>query len=234
MKAWVLGSKGIKALLLAQVDFWSLVWQAGPLPQTVEVFLVLASLLSWTIIFSKWFLFRRARSSNHSFLRAFRKADEIKTVAMAVEQFPLAPLVSVFEFGYEEVDRQLKKRGTLSNKHAIERALQLGVSEELTKLERNMNWLASVAAISPFVGLLGTVFGIINAFISLSSAGSASLRAVGPGIGEALITTAMGLAAAIPAAIAYNIFAHSIRELGARMDDFSLEFLNMAERTFGD
>jgi len=128
----------------------------------------------------------------------------------------------------------VKRRGTLVSKLPIERALQLGISEELTKLERNMNWLATVAAVSPFIGLFGTVLGIIDAFTALGAAGSASLRAVAPGISEALIATALGLAAAIPAAVFYNHFSHTIREIAARMDDFSLEFLNVAERSVED
>ena len=110
-----------------------------------------------------------------------------------MQQFPLSPLVAMFEFGYEEVDRQVKARGTVTNKLALERALQLGISEELVKLERNMNWLATTAAVTPFVGLFGTVWGIIDAFLALGQAGSASLRAVGPGIAEALFATALGL-----------------------------------------
>jgi biopolymer transport protein TolQ len=112
--------------------------------------------------------------------------------------------------------------------------LQIGASEELSKLENNLNWLATAAAVAPFIGLLGTVWGIIDAFLALGSAGSASLRAVGPGIAEALFTTALGLFAAIPAAVAYNYFSHALREMGARLDDFALEFLNLAERTYGE
>jgi len=219
---------------LAQLSYWDLVMQAEPVPMAVMALLVVISILSWTIIFAKWNTFRRARMHNHRFLRAFRKAEGLQAVALAVEQFPLAPLVSVFEFGYEEVDRQVKRRGTLVSKLPIERALQLGISEELTKLERNMNWLATVAAVSPFIGLFGTVLGIIDAFTALGAAGSASLRAVAPGISEALIATALGLAAAIPAAVFYNHFSHTIREIAARMDDFSLEFLNVAERSVED
>ncbi|MBK5294564.1 MAG: MotA/TolQ/ExbB proton channel family protein [Acidobacteriia bacterium] len=198
----------------------------------VMALLVLVSLLSWTIIFAKWNLFRAARSNNQKFLRAFRKAEGLPAVALVIEQFPLAPLVSVFEFGYEEVDRQLKRNGSVANKTAIERALQLGVSEELTKLERNMNWLATAASVSPFIGLFGTVWGIIDSFSALGLAGSASLRAVAPGISEALIATALGLGAAIPAAIFYNHYSHIVREIATRMDDFSNEFMNMAERGY--
>jgi biopolymer transport protein TolQ len=177
---------------------------------------------------------RDARYSDARFLRAFRKAHALDAVMVASEQYRPAPLVSVFDFGYEEVTRQVKRRGQIDNKVALERSLQLGISEELTKLERNMNWLATTASVSPFIGLFGTVLGIIRAFHDIAQAGSSSLRAVGPGIAEALIATAVGLAAAIPAAIFYNHFGHSIRELGARMDDFSLEFLNMTERSLGD
>jgi biopolymer transport protein TolQ len=194
---------------------------------------VLFSLVSWTIVFSKWGLFRKADHDNRSFLRAFRKSSNLQSVAIASEQFASAPLVAVFDFGYGEVERQIKQRGGLVNKPAIERSLQLGISEEVTKFERNMNWLATVASVSPFIGLFGTVWGIMDAFLGLGNAGSASLRAVAPGIAESLVTTALGLVAAIPAAIFYNVFGSSVRELGTRMEDFAIEFQNLAERDFG-
>lgn len=215
-------------------SLWHMITSAGPFPQSIMALLLLASILSWTVIFSKWKIFKEAKRHNTAFLKAFRKAEQLPVMAAAVQQFPLAPLVAMFEFGYEEVDRQIKARGTVANKMALERSLQLGISEELIKLDRNMNWLATSAAVSPFIGLLGTVWGIIDAFLALGNAGSASLRAVGPGIAEALFTTALGLFAAIPAAIAYNYFSHGLREMGARMEDFSLEFQNLTERTFGD
>jgi biopolymer transport protein TolQ len=203
-------------------------------PQAVMVILAVFSLLSWAVIFSKWNVFRQAQAANKSFLRAFRKAKGLESVAVASEQFRASPLISVFDFGYSEVNRQIKTRGALTNKTALERNLQLGISEEVTKLERNMNLLATTAAVSPFIGLFGTVWGIIDSFSALGTAGAASLRAVAPGISEALVTTALGLVAAIPAAIFYNIFGSRIREFGARMEDFSLEFLNLTERTFED
>lgn len=221
-------------LLLAQVSIWQLISQAQPLPLAVMILLVLVSIFSWTIIFAKWQVFSKAALSNKNFVRAFRKTETLSAVAAGIQSFPLAPLVAVFEFGYEEVDRQVRGKGVLLNKLAIERSLQLGVSEELTKLERHMNWLATTAAISPFIGLFGTVWGIIDAFSALANAGGASLRVVAPPIAEALVATALGLFAAIPAAVAYNYFSHQLREFGARMDDFSLEFLNMAERNYGD
>lgn len=221
------------ALILLQLSIWELVKDAGIVPKVVMGLLLLLSILSWSVIFSKWSAFGRSRRSNRQFLRAFRKANALDAVAMASEQFRSSPLVAVFDFGYSEIDRQVKARNTLTNKLALERNLQLGMSEELTKLERNMNLLATTATVSPFIGLFGTVWGIIDAFQGLGQAGAASLRAVAPGISEALITTALGLAAAIPAAVAYNFFGNDIKEFGARMEDFALEFLNLAERTFG-
>ncbi len=222
-------------LVLAPADLalWDIVQNLRPVPLAVIAILVLFSLLSWTIVFSKTSIFSRATRANKNFLRAFRKASNLQAVAMASEQFSAAPLVAVFDFGYGEIERQMKQRGSVVNKPAVERSLQLGISEEVTKLEMNMSWLATVASVSPFIGLFGTVWGIIDAFASLSTAGSASLRAVGPGISEALITTAIGLAAAIPAAIFYNVFGARIKELGTRMEDFAIEFQNFADRDFG-
>jgi biopolymer transport protein TolQ len=132
------------------------------------------------------------------------------------------------------VERQVRGRNKVTNRTAVERALQLGVSEEMTRMERNMNWLATTATASPFIGLLGTVLGIIRSFMDLSQQASTSLRTVGPGIAEALIATAVGLLAAIPAAIFYNVLGTKIRDIGTRMDDFAMEFLNMVERSFGE
>ncbi|MBV8551240.1 MAG: MotA/TolQ/ExbB proton channel family protein [Acidobacteriaceae bacterium] len=220
-------------LFPAELSLWDIIQNLRPVPLAIIAILILFSLFSWTIVFSKSSVFGRARRENRNFLRAFRKAGSLQAVAIASEQFTSAPLVAVFDFGYGEIERQVKQRGALVNKPAIERSLQLGISEEVAKLEMNMNWLATVATVSPFIGLFGTVWGIIDAFEGLGNAGSASLRAVAPGISEALITTAIGLAAAIPAAIFYNIFGARIKELGTRMEDFAIEFQNLAERDFG-
>ena len=211
-----------------------MVQHTGPLGIVVLAILVCFSVFSWTVIFGKWQAFRGARKANSRFLRAFRKANGMEAVVAAGDRFRPAPLVAVFDFGYEEIERQMKSRGAVTNRTALERTLQLGVSEELGKLEHNMNWLATTASVTPFIGLFGTVLGIIRAFQDLGRMGSTSLKAVGPGIAEALIATAVGLGAAIPAAIFFNYFGHAIREMGTRMDDFLLEFLNMADRGFGE
>lgn len=223
------------AAFLLQTDLVQMVQEAGPAGWVVLVILIVFSIFSWAVIFSKASALSGARRMNWRFLRAFRKAAVLDAAMVtASEQYRPSPLVSVFDFGYEEVERQVKSRGRLNNRTALERALQLGVSEEVAKLERNMHWLAITASVSPFIGLLGTVLGIIRTFNALGHQGSTSLAAVGPGISEALIATALGLFAAIPAALFYNLFGNRIREMGARLDDFALEFLNLAERSFSE
>ncbi len=182
----------------------------GPVAKLVLLILLAFSVLSWAIILTKWSLLRRARVQSGRFVRAFRKAQ--------------------FEGGFEEYKRQVTGQSALLRSiTGVQRGMQIGASEEVTRLERNLPWLAITAAVTPFIGLFGTVWGIIDAFHGLGTAGAATLRAVAPGISEALITTAAGLAAAIPAVIAYNLFGSSIRELAARSDDFALEVLNAVD-----
>ena len=202
----------------------NLVLQTGPVAKVVLAILLFFCVLSWSIILSRWYLLRRARVHSGRFLRAFRRAQRFQDIAAVAEQFRPSPLVAVFESGFEEYKRS---RG---NTAPIQRAMQIGASEELTRLERRLPWLAITAASTPFIGLFGTVWGIIDAFHGLGTAGAATLRAVAPGISEALITTAAGLFAAIPALIAYNLFGNDLREFGKRMDDFTLEMLNAVER----
>jgi biopolymer transport protein TolQ len=213
--------------MLVGGEIVDLVGETGPVAKVVLLLLLCFSVLSWAIILSKWSLLRRARVQSGRFVRAFRKAQRLQDVAMVAEQFKPSPLVGVFTGGFTEFRRQ---NGTVSNLTAIQRAMQIAASEELTRFERNLSWLAITGAVTPFVGLFGTVWGIIDAFHGLGTAGAATLRAVAPGISEALITTAAGLAAAIPAVIAYNLIGSSIREFAARGDDFALEMLNTVER----
>jgi biopolymer transport protein TolQ len=226
-----LSSPAPVAFLLQDVNIWQMI-QGSALTLAVMGVLFCFSIYSWTIIFSKWQSLRGARKTNDRFLRAFRKSSGLEAVMVDSERYRPSPLVTVFDFGYEEVERQVRGRNKMTSRTAVERALQLGVSEEMSRLERNMNWLATTATVTPFIGLFGTVIGIIEAFQVLGLSGSTSMRAVGPGIADALVATALGLAAAIPAAVAYNYFGHRVREFGARIEDFSLEFLNLTERNF--
>ena len=210
-----------------------MVAQTGAVAKMVLLLLLIFSLISWAIILSKWSLLRRARIRSGRFVRAFRKAQKLQDVSAVAEQFRPSPLVGVFEGGFEEYRRQAGPSGAIKNPTAIQRAMQIAASEEMTRFERNLPWLAITGAVTPFVGLFGTVWGIIDAFHGLGTAGAATLRAVAPGISEALITTAAGLAAAIPAVIAYNLIGASIRDFAARGDDFALEMLNAVEHQAG-
>lgn len=211
-------------------DIVDLVKETGAVAQAVLVLLLVFSLVSWAIILSKWSVLRRARVQSGRYLRAFRRAQRLQDVAAVSEQFRPSPLVGVFQSGFKEFERQVGSSGALRNPLAIQRAMQIASSEQMTRFERNLPWLAITGAVTPFIGLFGTVWGIIDAFHGLGTSGAATLRAVAPGISEALITTAAGLAAAIPAVIAYNLIGGSIRDFAARCDDFSLEMLNAVER----
>jgi biopolymer transport protein TolQ len=205
-----------------------LLWQTGPVAKCVLATLLFFSIFSWAVIVQKLGLMNKARTQSARFQRAFRKASRLQDVAAVAEQFKPSPLVAVFDNAYDEFRRQGD-----SNINAVQRAAQIASSEELTRLERRLPWLATTGAVAPFIGLFGTVWGIIDAFNGLGAADSATLRAVAPGISEALITTAAGLFAAIPAVIFYNQFTHRMREFGARMDDFTMEIMNFIERTTG-
>lgn len=207
-----------------------LVRETGAVAQAVLLLLLVFSLISWAIILSKWSVLRRSRVQSGRFMRAFRRAQRLQDINAVSEQFRPSPLVGVFHAGFREFERQVGSSGGLRNPLAVQRAMQIASSEEMTRFERNLPWLAITGAVTPFVGLFGTVWGIIDAFHGLGTSGAATLRAVAPGISEALITTAAGLAAAIPAVIAYNLIGGSIRDFAARCDDFSLEMLNAVER----
>jgi biopolymer transport protein TolQ len=178
---------------------------------------------------SKWSRFGRAQRQSARFIRAFRKSTRLSEIATVADQFKPSPLVAVFSEIHDEYQRQNGGRGLPRNPVALERAAQTASSEALTAMESRMTWLATIAAISPFIGLFGTVMGIIDAFHGLGTAGAATLRAVAPGISEALITTAAGLVVAIPAVVGYNQLTARLREFAARMDDFGRELLNAIE-----
>jgi biopolymer transport protein TolQ len=206
-----------------------MIQNSGVIAMTVLGVLLVASLFSWAIILGKWVAFRRARAQSHRFLRAFRKANRLQEIATVSEQFKPSPLVNVFDEVYETYRRQTGGFGPPRNITALERAGQTAASESLTAMEQRLTWLASIGSIAPFVGLFGTVMGIVDAFHGLGTEGTATLRAVAPGVSEALITTAAGLLVAIPAVVAYNQFTARCRDFAARMDDFARELLNSME-----
>jgi biopolymer transport protein TolQ len=215
------------AAVYAGEEIVNLVANSGWVAKFVLLILLAFSVFSWSIMITKWSAIGRARAQSGRFLRAFRKANRLRDLAPVVEQFKPSPLTAVYDGGFTEIQRQ---GGVTRNAASVQRAMQIASSEELTRLEARISWLATTGSTAPFIGLFGTVWGIIDAFHGLGTEGAATLRAVAPGISEALITTAAGLFAAIPAVVAYNHFAANMKEFGSRMDDFSLEFMNAAER----
>jgi len=207
----------------------SLMGNMGPIAIGVLVLLLIASLYSWTVILGKMSSFGRATKESKRFIRAFRKATRLQEIAGIASECSASPLAQVFEDVYEAYKRQTGGSGPLRSMTSIERTAQTASSEAVTALERRMTWLATIGATSPFVGLFGTVMGVVDAFQGLSGGGAATLRAVGPGISEALITTAAGLFVAVPAVVAYNQFSARIRVFASAVDDFCRELLNSLE-----
>ena len=220
-----------------QGEVWQLVANTGLVARIVLLILLAFSVLSWAIIFHKWRSFKAARQESREFLKVFRQSKKLSEIRAFCRSLKSSPLPEVFQAGYREIENQAVQsenpgKPRIRSLEAVHRALQIASSTELTRMEQWLTWLATTGAVTPFVGLFGTVWGIIDAFHGMGTAGTASLRSVAPGISEALITTAAGLFAAIPAVIAYNQFLQRIKEFGTQMDDFALEFLNMTERYF--
>jgi len=202
---------------------------SGAFALAVLLVLAIASIYSWTIIFSKMSTFSKATKQSRRFIRTFRKATRLQEIAAVTADYQPSPLALVFDEVYEAYKRQTGGYGPPHNVSPLERSAQTASSEALTRLEQRLTWLATIASSATFVGLFGTVMGIIDAFHGLGTAGSATLRAVAPGISEALITTAAGIFVAVPAAVAYNQFSARLRVFGSGIDDFARELLNSLE-----
>ena len=201
----------------------------GAIAGTVLVLLLLTSLYSWTIILGKISAFSKATKETRRFIRAFRKASRLQEISALAADCKASPLAQVFEDVYETYKRQTGGSGPPRNLTPLERSAQTAASEAVTNLERRMTGLATIASTTVYVGLFGTVMGIIDAFRGLGTAGTATQRAVAPGISEALITTAAGLFVAIPALVAYNQLTARIRVFAGATDDFCRELLNSLE-----
>ncbi|HEX8712407.1 MAG TPA: MotA/TolQ/ExbB proton channel family protein [Terracidiphilus sp.] len=201
----------------------------GGIAIAVLVLLLLASLYSWTVILGKMGSFRRATRESRRFVRSFRKSNSLSEIATHAGDYSASPLAQVFEDVYETYRRQTGGSGPPRNLSALERTSRTSASEAVSQMERRMTWLATIGSTAPFVGLFGTVMGIVDAFHGLGEAGTATLRAVAPGISEALITTAAGLFVAVPAVVAYNQFTARIKVFASAIDDFCRELLNSLE-----
>ncbi len=229
------GEKTIPILgsLLFVGQLGTLLEQTGWVARVVLAILLAFSLFSWALIFQKSRMFSRINQQTALFLRIFR-ANRILPDPKQMGAGG-SPLESVYSAGYREVESQVRSaspNGKITSLNSITVSMQLASGEEVRKAEKYMPWLATTGSVTPFIGLFGTVWGVMDAFTGLGTAGSASLRAVAPGIAEALITTAAGLFAAVPAVIAYNHFLHDIRDLGARMDGFTMEVAALIEKLY--
>lgn len=233
-------TEGYNIFLLATIlitDLGNILGQTGWVARVVLLILLVFSIVSWGMIFQKLGLFGRIRRESDQFLRIFRATRGVANPqALASAGSPFA---SVYASGFRELQSQVgtgtgstASTGQLKSLAAVNVSMQLAAAEEVRRAEKGMSWLATTAAVSPFIGLFGTVWGIIDAFSGLGDAGSATLRAVAPGISEALFTTAAGLFTAIPAVIFYNHFLQNIRDLGQRLDTFALEVAAQIEKTF--
>jgi biopolymer transport protein TolQ len=232
-------------------DVIRIVTDTTPINQAVLIILVLFSIASWAIILQKIWTFRASERDTARFLDAFRRSSKLSEVQAVCPTVGATPLVGVFQAGYAEMNAQFRvatpaspaptapsnpptssTRPILKSLDGVDRALIRAATNEVNKLERRMTFLATTASVTPFIGLFGTVVGIMIAFQRIGATGSTNLAVVAPGISEALIATAAGLFAAIPALVFYNHFTHRVKEFSAAMDDFALEFLNIAERNF--
>jgi biopolymer transport protein TolQ len=224
-----------------------LIARSTPISKAVLLTLALMSIGSWAIILYKLWVFRRSEQQSASFLDVFRRSSKFSEVQAVCRSLTESPLVGLFQSGYAELTAQLRQtspdeaaanprpgasRPTLKSLTAVDRALMRASVVEVNKLESRITFLATTASIAPFVGLFGTVIGIMMSFQMIGETGSTSLASVGPGIAEALIATAAGLVAAVPAVVAYNHFSNRVRLFASQMDDFAMEFLNIAERNF--
>ena len=216
-------------------DLGSILAQTGWVARFILLLLFIFSLFSWALIFQKIGLFGRIRRESEQFLRIFRATKGVANPQALASAG--SPFSRVYAAGYRELQSQIgpgnPHPSSLKSLQAVTVSMQLAAAEEVRRTEKGMAWLATTGSVTPFIGLFGTVWGVMDAFSGLGSAGAASLRAVAPGIAEALITTAAGLFTAIPAVIFYNQFLQNIRDLAQRMDNFAMEVSAQVEKMFG-
>lgn len=225
---------------LASLNYFDIVTGASALELSILILLGAASIFSWSLIALKLLQLRRAKHQSVKFLEVFWKASRLDAIYAEATQLEASPLSRVFKTGYEELSRLAQqnesREGTMTDRlggiENIERALNRASLSEITHLESNISFLGTVGSAAPFVGLLGTVMGILNAFNDIASKGNATLATVAAPVGNALIATAAGLFAAIPAVVAYNSFVSRIKVFDTEMSNFSSDFLNIVKRHF--
>lgn len=210
------------------LNVWSLVFEAGPMAWTVLGVLALFSVISWGIVAERWRRFRRAEAETNEFLDRFHKGGGFAAIQDETAGLKWSPVAEVYRAGFREISLNPVGEGALHGEslEAVDRMLRKSSGVQLTELERSLGFLATTASASPFIGLFGTVWGIMNAFRSIGVQGAASIAAYAPGIAEALVATAFGLVAAVPAVIAYNHFLARLRSMESLIEEFRADFLH--------
>ena len=219
------------------IDIWQLILHASIVVKVVMAILVAVSFMSWMFIFQKWFVLRRAVTQTLDFEREFWGGKDLNALYQGAvnNRHSIGSLERVFEAGYREFAKLRGQAGTgvTDMVDGARRAMRATFQREMDYLERHLAFLASTGSVSPYVGLFGTVWGIMHAFRSLSNVQQATLAQVAPGIAEALVATAIGLFAAIPAVVAYNRYSHDVERLANRFESFMEEFSNILHRQAG-
>lgn len=232
-----------------QLGAWDIIANSSPIVMMVLLLLVGFSVVTWAIIFFKWGTIGRSFRNSENFLDVFWSGKSMDHIYAESKKYPGAPVAKIFQSGYVELQRLMEKErqkgGTVSPSSDplrlvppessisnLERALNRASRSETMRLERSLTFLATAGSTAPFIGLFGTVWGIMNSFQNIGAQGGASLAVVAPGIAEALIATAVGLACAIPAVMGYNFFIHKVRGLRTQMENFAGDFLNIVKRNF--
>ncbi len=211
------------------LDIWALVLEAGPMAKFVLALLALFSVISWGIVVERWLRFRRAERETDQFLERFHRGGGLASIQDDTAGLRWSPLADIYRAGFREISLNpvAEDEGWHgSSLEAVDRVIRKSAGVQVTELERSLGFLATTASATPFIGLFGTVWGIMNAFRGIGLSGSASLAAYAPGIAEALVATAAGLAAAIPAVIFYNHFLDRLRNMDARIDEFGADLIH--------
>ena len=222
--------------IAGKMGIMSLIMSAGLVVKLVILLLLILSVICWAIIFFKIKQLKKAQQESSDFLQIFMKAKNLDDVSAVTRNYKSSPSARVFMAGHFELSREVMRAkdedGPFSSSkiEVVSRSLRKAESEEISSLERHLSFLATTGSAAPFIGLFGTVWGIMNSFQMIGATGTANLAVVAPGVSEALIATAIGLAAAIPAVVFYNIFVEKIRRLSNELDNLVLEFLNISER----
>lgn len=217
---------------------WDAILSASPIVQITLLLLVVLSVICWAVGVTKWRQFKKIAEHNELFLAHFWKANSLDTLYEQIDQYSASTLAKVYRPAYVELKKlaelssQQNQKPQLSGSENLERVIRKSVENEVSNLESRLNWLATTGSTGPFIGLFGTVWGIMGSFHKIGATGNASLAVVAPGISEALVATAIGLAAAIPAVMMYNHFVARIRKEEIELNNFTTDFLNIVKRNF--